>query len=439
MTGTQEKELLSDIFHAALRSADPYRSVTRHTDAIRTVYEKGRLSSLHVIAFGKAASGMVRAIVDDLGDILSGGIAVTKYGHWQGAGQDDRIRVFEAGHPLPDANGLHATLEVMDLASGLDEQSLLVCLISGGGSALLVAPLPPLLLEEKRQTTGLLLRSGADIHELNAVRKHISAVKGGRLAQMAFPTRISSLILSDVIDDSSGVIASGPTAPDETTYGDALGVLDKYGLQAAVPRRVYDLLSSGAEGRIRETPKRGNPVFRKVSNTIVGSNAQAIGAALTRCGELGFASEVAATGVRGEARSAARRLSEKAREMRGRRQPGGKAVCLIAGGETTVTVKGQGVGGRNMELALAFAIDIEGEEGITLLSAGTDGTDGPTDAAGAMVDSRTAQAARAAGIDPAKYLENNDSYTFFKSAGGLFITGPTGTNVMDLQIVLLRP
>jgi hydroxypyruvate reductase/glycerate 2-kinase len=434
-----ERELLSDIFRAALRPIDPYRAVARHMDAIRSVYEKGGFSDLHVCAFGKAAPGMVRACMDSLGDILTNGVAVTKYGHWQEAPGDDRISMYEAGHPLPDENGVHAALEAMQMIRGLDEKSLLVCLISGGGSALLVAPLAPVLFKEKQHTIDLLLRSGADIHELNAVRKHISAVKGGRLAGMAFPARISSLILSDVIDDRLDVIASGPFAPDETTYGDALGVLDKYGLGAAVPRRVYDLLTSGAEGRIPETLKKGNPVFQKVDNTIVGNNEQAIAAAGRRCAELGFAREVVARGMRGEATDAARWLAEKAREMRGRLRPGGKAVCLIAGGETTVTVRGQGVGGRNMELALAFAIHIEGEEGITLLSAGTDGTDGPTDAAGAVVDGRTAQAARAAGLDPVKYLEDNNSYTFFKSAGGLFITGPTGTNVMDIQILLLRP
>ena len=438
--GINDRELLSDIFHAALRSVDPYRAVLNHIDEVRSVYKKGRFSSLYVIAFGKAAYGMVRATGESLGDILTGGIAITKYGHWGGeAPSGDRIVAYEAGHPLPDAQGVRATMKAMQMARSLGERSLLVCLVSGGGSALLVAPQEPILLEEKQQATDLLLRAGADIHELNTVRKHISAVKGGRLAEIAFPARVSSLILSDVIGDSLDVIASGPTAPDGTTYGDALKVLDKYGLRTAVPRSVFDLLASGAEGQIPETPKVGDPVFRRVENTVIGSNNQAIEAASNRCADLDLLSEIAGTGVRGEAREAGRWLAEKAREIRGRLRPGGKPVCLIAGGETTVTVRGRGVGGRNMELALAFAIHIEGEAGITLLSAGTDGTDGPTDAAGAMADGRTTATARTAGVDPVRYLDNNDSYTFFKENGGLLVTGPTGTNVMDLQVILVRP
>ncbi len=242
-----------------------------------------------------------------------------------------------------------------------------------------------------------------------------------------------------MVGDRLDVIASGPTAPDGTTYGDARGVVHKYGLQCQVPRRVYDLLTSGAQGRIPETLKEGSPVFQRVGNKIIGSNTQAVEAASKRCTELGLASEIVNTGIHGEARVAARRFAEKAREVRRRLKPGGKAMCLVAGGETTVTVRGQGIWGRNMEFALAFAMSIEGEDGITLLSAGTDGTDGPTDAAGAIVDGRTTTTAQAGGIDPTKHLENNDSYDFFEKAGGLFITGPTGTNVMDLQLIVLRP
>lgn len=434
-----ERELLSDIFRAAIRAVDPYTIVERHVESLRSVFEKGKFSTLHLIAFGKGAHGMTSAVTEGLGDVLTGGIAVTKYGHWRPLPPSAPVRVFEAGHPVPDGNGFRATLEIIELVRSLDERSLLVCLVSGGGSSLLVAPLPPLTLAEKQHTTGLLLRAGADINELNSVRKHLSAVKGGRLAAISFPARTISLILSDVVGDRVDTVASGPTAPDRSTYSEALEVLAKYGLRDLVPKRVEGLLVSGAGERIPETLREGDPVFGRVENVIVGSNDLAIEAALARCDDLGLEGLVVGRGLEGEARLAGRWLAEKAREVRRDRGPGGKRLCLVSGGETTVTVRGKGVGGRNMELALAFAREIEGEEGITLLSAGTDGTDGPTDAAGAVVDGSTIGTARRAGVDAAAYLGENDSYTFFQKNGGLLVTGPTGTNVMDIQLVLVDP
>jgi glycerate-2-kinase len=248
------------------------------------------------------------------------------------------------------------------------------------------------------------------------------------------------LILSDVMGDPLDVIASGPTAPDSTTYADALYVIEKFRLDARIPRSLFHLLTEGARGRVPETPKAGNPLFRRVRNRIVGSNKSAIEAGRRKALHLGLEATLLSTEVHGEARDAGRWLAEKVKATRGLegRPPGaGKPICLIAGGETTVTVKGRGLGGRNMELALAFALEIEGEEGITLLSAGTDGSDGPTDAAGAVVDGHTIARARAAGLDPGAYLADNDSYHFFQKAGGLFVTGPTGTNVMDVQLVLI--
>ena len=350
---------------------------------------------------------------------------------------EDRIRVYEAGHPIPDENGVKATRQAIALARSLDEKSLLVCLISGGGSALLVAPAPGILLAEKQRTIDLLLRAGADIHELNVVRKHISAVKGGRLAQIAYPARVVSLILSDVIDDRLDIIASGPTVPDETTYAGALGVIEKYRLRDEVPRKVYDHLVEGKEGRIPEAPGKDDPLFDRVTNTIVGSNRQAIEAAITRCGHLGIDAVKIDRPIRGEARDAGRWLVSEARRMLKKRKGTGKGLCLISGGETTVTVRGRGRGGRNMELALAAAIEMEGIEGMTLLSAGTDGTDGPTDAAGAIVDGRSIGRGREAGLDPGTCLSNNDSYSFLRAGGDLLVTGPTGTNVMDIQVMLL--
>jgi glycerate-2-kinase len=437
--GTNGRELLPQVFKAAVQAVDPYTIVAGHIPQLRSLFMEGGFSRLHVVAFGKGACGMTKAVTEGLGDILSSGIAVTRYGHWGPLPPFAPIRAFEAGHPVPDESGLRATREITRFVRSLDERSFLVCLVSGGGSALLVAPLPPLTLEEKQRTTELLLRAGADISELNIVRKHISAVKGGKLATMSFPARTVSLILSDVVGDRVDTIASGPTVPDPSTYSEAMEVLDRYGLRTLVPKRVEELLVSGAEGRIPETPKESDPAFDRVENAIVGSNDRAIDAALAQCSGLGLEGLVIGRGLKGEARLAARWLAKTAREVRRDRGRDGKPLCLISGGETTVTVRGRGVGGRNMELALAFALEIEGEEGIALLSAGTDGIDGPTEAAGAIVDGSTVGKAREAGIDAAAHLEDNDSCTFFQQEGGLFTTGPTGTNVMDLQLMLLDP
>ena len=439
MKGPEDR--LVDIFRDLIEAADPYDAVARYGDEILARYEKGRYKRFFVLGFGKAVSPMLRAITDRVGSFITGGVAITKHGYPIEAGCAHRIGVYEAGHPLPDEAGLRATAEAVRLAKTFDNETFLVCLISGGGSALLVAPYTGISLKEKQETTDLLLKAGADIYELNAVRKHASLVKGGRLAEIAGLATIESLILSDVMGDPLDVIASGPTAPDSTTYADALYVIEKFRLDAKIPRSLFHLLTEGARGRVPETPKEGNPLFRRVRNRIVGSNRSAIEAGRRKALQLGLEATVLSTEVRGEAREMGRWLAEKVKAtkgLEGRRPPGaGKPVCLIAGGETTVTVKGQGLGGRNMELALAFALEIEGEEGITLLSAGTDGSDGPTDAAGAIVDGHTVARARQAGLDPGAYLANNDSYHFFQKAGGLFVTGPTGTNVMDVQLVLL--
>ncbi|MGD0229094.1 MAG: glycerate kinase [Syntrophorhabdales bacterium] len=434
------EDLLSDIFQHAIEAVDPYRAVARHRDRLISIYEKGHYRRLFVLAFGKAVSPMLRAITDTMGEVVTGGIAITKHRYPVEPGKARTVSIYEAGHPLPDEFGLRATMGAVGAMRTFDDATLLVCLISGGGSALLVAPYPGISLKEKQETTDLLLRAGADIHELNAVRKHASMVKGGRLAEIAFPATIESLILSDVIGDRLDVIASGPTAPDSTTYADAMAVIEKFGLTGKIPRTLSRLLAEGAKGRIPETPKLGNPAFQRVGNTIIGSNKGAVEAARLRALQLGLDVTVLGAEVRGEARDVGRWLAGKAARagaMRDGPSGAGKAVCLISGGETTVTVKGRGLGGRNMELALAFALEVEGREGVTLLSAGTDGTDGPTDAAGAIVDGHIVERARPAGIDAREYLARNDSYTFFARTGGLFITGPTNTNVMDLQIILV--
>jgi len=433
---TGQRNAIMKIFYGALRAVDPYKATALHTDRILSVFRNGNYNKVYVVGFGKAVIPMLRATIDETGQIITSGIVITKYGHSMQAQKSDKIKVYEAGHPLPDENGLRATREVLELLKSVDDHTLVLCLISGGGSALLVSPYDGITLEEKQKTTDLLLKAGADIYELNAVRKHISHVKGGRLAETAYPAEVLSLILSDVINDRLDVIASGPTSPDKTNYFDAIKIIEKYRLEEEVPKTVMDLLNKGLQGLVPETPKEGNPVFQSVNNIIIGNNKMAIHAAKNEAETLGYKATILSVEIHGEARVAARYLAKRAIELKNLKNSVRK-MCLIAGGETTVSVRGLGNGGRNMETALAFALEIEGMSGITFLSAGTDGTDGPTDAAGAIVDGQTVMKARMMGLNPERYLQNNDSYNFFKSIDELFITGPTGTNVMDIQITLL--
>jgi hydroxypyruvate reductase/glycerate 2-kinase len=434
-----DQKILLDLFSTALREVDPYRAVARHCRDILEDYGRGSYRGIHVFAFGKAAMGMSRAAVDCLGQRIVKGLVITRRGDTAGYVEDPRIEVHEAGHPLPDQAGVQATMRIMELAQDMDEHDYVLCLISGGASALLVAPYGEISLGDKQTITNALLRAGADIGELNTVRKHISAVKGGRLARMICPGRVRSLILSDVIGDRLDVIGSGPTVPDGTSYADSLDILSRFDLGTEVPGSIRFLLSRGVSGALPETPKPGDPVFEKVKNSVIASNSQAIVAAVLRAEELGLATQVISTDIHGEAREAGTWLAREAGRVRNCARGEGKPVCLISGGETTVTVKGDGMGGRNMELALAFALEVEGRQGITLLSAGTDGSDGPTDAAGAIVDGDTVAKAHSAGLDARGYLMNNDTYAFFDHIGSLVKTGPTGTNVMDLQIAIVTP
>ena len=438
MKNNLSPKIAADIFHAVLKTIDPYGLIKGRIDEVRSIYREGRYAKLYLVSFGKAAYPMTKAISDFADDILTKGIMITKYGHVPERGLSRKIEVYEAAHPVPDLQGVKATERVIDLLEQADSATLVVCLISGGGSALLVAPHKDISLAEKQEITQLLLKAGANIQEMNTVRKHLSRIKGGRLAEIAYPARVLSLILSDVIGDPLGVIASGPTSPDQSTFQDALEVIKRYDLEDKIPERASLILKRGATGEIPETPKEGNPVFTQVQNIIIGSNKKAVETAKREAEGRGYQTEIVSADLQGEARDAAAWLASKAGEARRRLAMGSqRKICLISGGETTVTVRGNGLGGRNTELALVFAEEIKGMEGITLLSAGTDGTDGPTDAAGAIVDGYTVEKAEAAGINPENYLKNNDTYHFFKAAGGLFVTGPTGTNVMDLQIILL--
>ncbi len=442
-----QRDHLREIFNAALTAVDPCTAVTRavtiennyfHTAG--AVYDPEAYSGILVVGAGKATARMALAIEDAIGDRITDGLIIVKKGH---TAPLRAVRQAEAGHPVPDEAGVKGTREVLNLLQAANERTLVICLLSGGGSSLLVAPLPGVTLEDKQRTTELLLRAGATIDELNAVRKHLSAVKGGRLAKIAHPATVVTLILSDVIGDRLDVIASGPTASDSSTFSDAATVIEKYRLTTAIPSQVTSFLERGKAGQEAETVKSGDACFLRTRNVIVGSSAQALAAARDKATALGWRPEVVTAELRGEARDAARFLAQMALRVRDGMKPN-ERCCLLSGGETTVTVMGNGKGGRNQELALAFAVEIADRDGITLLSAGTDGTDGPTDAAGAVVDGSVVNKARELGIHPGAYLGNNDSYTFFQrldshtSEKHHVMTGPTGTNVMDLQILLIE-
>jgi hydroxypyruvate reductase len=382
---------------------------------------------------GKATAKMARAIEELLGGRITRGLVIVKAGH---AVPLQKVAMVEAGHPVPDAAGVAATENIISLLQRSREQDLIICLISGGASALLCCPTKSVSLRDKQKTTQVLLNCGANIQEINAIRKHISRVKGGRLAELAQPSTVASLFLSDVIGDSIDQIGSGPTAPDSSTFADCLMVMQRYHVAAMIPRAVRDRLERGAAGAIAETPKPGNPIFRKVQNLIVGDNQLALSAARDKAEALGYRTMVLSNSIEGEARKVAIDHAATARELasaRGARKP----ICLISGGETTVTVRGKGSGGRNQEFALAAAIEIDGMDGIVVLSGGTDGSDGPTDAAGGIVDGTTLRRGKKKGLDARTHLAANDSYPFLKSIGDLLMTGPTLTNVMDLRLVLL--
>lgn len=426
------RSIVEEIFRAGVAAVDPKRAVAAEAEKLRTCYREGEFQRCLVIGFGKAAFPMALALEETVGDLIDTGVIIVPYGH---AGMGLRkIRVIGAGHPLPDANGVRGTEELIALAGQADERTLVATLVSGGGSALLVSPWEGITLAEKQVTTSLLLKAGAAIGDLNTVRKHLSRVKGGRLAAMLYPATTDSFIISDVIGNRLDVIASGPTAPDPSTFADALAVLDKYRLLEETPQAVLRHLMAGRAGKLPETPKEGAPVFRRIDNRIVADNRAALAAAQQTATGCGLNAEILSAEVAGEAREAGHWLAHKAIAAQSARRAA-LPLCLLAGGETTVTVRGKGIGGRNMELALAFAREIEGIPGITLLSAGTDGRDGPTDAAGAIVDGNTITRGKTMGLDAAAFLADNDSYTFFHRAGGLLVTGPSGTNVMDIQVV----
>jgi len=429
------------IFNAAVRAVEPAGAIRRHVvregSLLRIGQETldlGKIGEVVVVGCGKAAAPMAAAVEEIVGDRITRGVVVTKYGH----GQPTRIiRIREAGHPVPDEAGIAGARAILDHVQGLGPDDLVLVLLSGGGSALTPAPAEGISLAEKQALTKALLACGADIREMNTLRKHISRFKGGQLARAAQPARVRSLILSDIVGDPLDAIASGPTVPDPTTYADALAILDKYRIRGEMPASIRNRLEAGARGEVSETPKPDDPLFARVSNLIVGSNIQALQAARSEARALGLAPMILSSSIQGETREIARMHAALAREIRTTGHPIPPPACLISGGETTVTLRGSGKGGRNQEFVLAAALDIAGLPRAVILSAGTDGTDGPTDAAGAIADGETWARAAAAGLDPRQALEANDAYPFFERLGDLVLTGPTRTNVMDVRLVLV--
>lgn len=440
LRGEQREKALA-VLGAALEAADPASAVRRHLRREESrllvegqAYNLSRFRRVLIVGAGKGSAAMAQAVEEILGDFITSGLVVVKYAYGV---PTQKIEIKEAGHPLPDQAGVEAAKQIVEIVQGAGEEDLIFVLLSGGGSALLVNPVPGVSLEDKVQLTQALLRSGAKINEINALRKHLSQVKGGQLARLAHPATVVALILSDVVGDPLDVIASGPTVPDPTTFGDAGLVLEKYSLLDQVPQSIIEHLHRGQDGQVAETPKAGDPVLTKVQNVLVGNNRQAAEAALHKAKDLGFNSLLLSTYMEGEAREVGRVLGSLAREVLYNGEPVAPPACLILGGETTVTVRGGGVGGRNQEMALSAALATRGLDGVMVVCSSTDGTDGPTDAAGAIAEGDTVGRALKMGLDPQKFLAENDSYHLFQALGDLIITGPTKTNVNDLAMVFI--
>jgi len=453
----QEFSHLTAMFQAALNRVDPYKMIVNHLrldgnqlvvafDGQRHEVDLGRYDRILVLGAGKASARMAKAVEAILGDRISGGLLVVKYGH----GEDlTRIEVIEAGHPTPDGNSVEAARRITQLACEADERTLILNLISGGGSALLCSPLIHedselslhLTLDDKQGMTRALLACGADIREINCLRKHLSGVKGGRLLRLMAPARSLNLILSDVVGDRLDTIASGLTCPDESSFADALAIIEKYRLRDRSPAAALRVLDLGAEGRIPDTLKGGDPATELATNILIGTNLAALLAAADTAKGLGYNVAPLTSALTGEAREVAKMLFGIARDVRKCNLLVAKPALVIAGGETTVTLTGGGKGGRNQEMALAFlaelARDEEGGRGIFFLSASTDGSDGPTDAAGAFASTAVLDLARLAALSIPASLRDNDSYHFFDAIGQLLKTGPTMTNVCDLHMVLI--
>ena len=437
------RTVAAQLRQAALSAVEPADAVYHHLARVgervlvdERAYDLNEFDRVFIAGAGQAAVSMADAVAEVLRDRLARGIVITKYHHVDRR-LDERIRTVEAGHPLPDENSVKATRDLADLLRSATPRDLIFCVISGGGSALMTLPAEAISLDDMQATTQLLLRAGATIHQINAVRKHLDLIKGGGLAQLANGAQVISLILSDVIGDDLAVIASGPTAPDPSTFDDAWAVIEQFDLVEQLPAPIRTRLNLGRATAIADTAKPADPLFDRAQNVIVASNILGAQAAEALAKQLGFNTLLLSTQVQGEAREVAQVAAAIAREIVRYDRPIQHPACVVWGGETTVTVKGHGLGGRNQELALAAAIAIEGLPDTLIAAFGTDGTDGPTDAAGAIATGETLARARKLKLDAQAYLADNDAYHFFEPLGDLIVTGPTGTNVNDLLFILI--
>ncbi len=434
------RETLRAILDAALDAVAPDKAVLRHVTRTGnqlviddTTYDLDRFEHIYVIGAGKGAAPMAATLETLLGDRISGGVVCVKDDHCV---PTRTVRLYEAAHPVPDARGETAARAILDVASRATERDLLLCVITGGASALTPALVDGITLADGQAVTSLLLECGATIHEINAVRKHLSAFGGGNLARVAHPAPLAALIISDVVGDNLDVIASGPTSPDSSTFEQCMEVIARYDIAPRLPASVLARLEAGVRGDIPETPKPGDVAFQSVQNVLVATNTQALDAAARAAGELGYTPRILMANMHGEARNTAHHLVKTAREVCQNEAAEGP-FCLLAGGETTVTVTGAGLGGRNQEMALAAALHLQGCEHITMLCAGTDGSDGPTDAAGGYACAYTVQRGFDCKLDAQAYLNDNNAYPFLERTGDLLKTGPTRTNVMDLALLLV--
>lgn len=458
----EERKILMQLVRSALDAVKPDSAVLRHLHlkgtelqllsteaAVETSLDLVKLQRIFLIGAGKGAAPMAVAVEKVLKDRLTDGLIVVKYGH---ASEQCHVRQAEAGHPVPDANGVRASQAILNLAKSANASDLVICVLTGGASALTPAMVKGISLADLQVLTTHLLRSGASIQEINTIRKHISAFSGGKLVRAVYPATLFSLVVSDVVGDDLSSIASGPTVPDVSTYADALQLLDKYNLRSIIPANILQHLEAGNAGRIPETPKPDDPIFACGHTTLVASNKQALDAAFAEAKKLGFAPRILTSELQGEARDRAEDLVALALRTQKTLRSGDQSVCLLAGGETTVTLRGSGRGGRNQEMALASLIALQQTSGIHAVFVGTDGSDGPTDAAGGFAASNAFDHEKSkqcenlnnstvnlTANDAKSALENNDSYAFLDQMGALLKTGPTLTNVMDIAAFLIYP
>lgn len=439
------------IFQAALSDVDPEGLIhqklslegsvlTVQADGEPLTFDLDQYHRILVVGVGKASARMALGVEQVLGTRITDGLVAVKYGHTE---PTSRVRLIEAGHPVPDARSVEAARSIVALCRDADEKTLVINLISGGGSALMCCPYSDsgLSLEDKQQVTQALLACGAEIQEINCIRKHLSGVKGGRLAQALYPADSLNLILSDVVGDHLDAIASGLTAPDPSSFSQAVAIVDKYTIHDALPPKVLDFLTKGSKGEIPETPGASDPAFAKTQNMLIGSNFQALKAARSKARDLGYNTIILSSQMTGEAREAAKFYLGIASEQHRNRTLAPSPACIIAGGETTVTMKGDGTGGRNQEMALAFLNELKNRpelhDHVVFLSGATDGNDGPTDAAGGIASAHGLEAAREAGVNLQRYLDTNDSYNALEQSRALLKTGPTNTNVCDVQVLIV--